>query len=135
MQTTIFVYGTLRKEQNNHGYLADSRYLGKGKTVEKFALFASTIPFVEKNNSVSQIIGEAYVVNDTVLRRIDSLEGHPNCYKRELVYIQLDSGEIIQAWIYFYPSPHGKLIESGDFCNYLSNNSNRQKTISVNMED
>lgn len=120
MDTTIFVYGTLRKEQNNHVYLANSRYLGKGKTMKKFALFVSIIPFVEKNNSVSQIVGEAYAISDTVLRQIDSLEGHPNWYKRELVDIQLDSGEIIKAWIYFYPSPHGTLIESGDFCNNIN---------------
>jgi gamma-glutamylcyclotransferase (GGCT)/AIG2-like uncharacterized protein YtfP len=115
----VFVYGTLRKDYWNHEYyLKNSKFVGKGKTKEKYALYADMIPYVIENENISHIIGEVYCVDEETLKKLDHLEGHPICYKRKKVFIILDSGEEITAWLYFYPEPYGVLVESGDYKDY-----------------
>jgi gamma-glutamylcyclotransferase (GGCT)/AIG2-like uncharacterized protein YtfP len=115
----VFVYGSLRKGFWNHEpYLKDSKFIGMGITKEKYAMYANIIPYVVENEKISHIVGEVYEVDEKTLERIDCLEGHPDCYKRKKVKIILDSGEEIEAWIYFYPEPYGVLVESGDYKDY-----------------
>lgn len=96
----IFVYGTLKKNHGNHRYyLEDAKFLGHAITVDKYTMYSRGIPFVTKDPFV-QIHGEVYEITEDQLRPIDSLEGHPQWYKRELISVQLETGEIIEAWIY-----------------------------------
>ncbi|WP_423792692.1 gamma-glutamylcyclotransferase family protein [Methanocaldococcus indicus] len=118
--TLIFVYGTLRSEcWNNKKYLKNSKFVGKGKTKEKYAMYADLIPYVVEDEKISHIVGEVYDVDEETLRRIDMLEGHPTFYKRKKVKIVLDNGEEVEAWLYFYPEPYGVLVKSGDYIEYL----------------
>ncbi|MDQ7056677.1 MAG: gamma-glutamylcyclotransferase family protein [Persephonella sp.] len=110
----VFVYGTLRKGFWNHSFLGNSRFLGYGKTKEKYSLYADSIPYVVKE-PLTQIKGEIYEVDDETLQRLDELEGHPSFYKRELVDVITEDGKLIKAWIYFYPYKNGHLIQSGDY--------------------
>ncbi len=115
----VFVYGTLRKDYWNHKYyLKNSKFVGKGRTKHKYALYADNIPYVIENENISHIVGEVYCVDEETLERLDYLEGHPTCYKRKKVPIILESGEEIEAWLYFYPEPYGDLVESGDYKDY-----------------
>lgn len=111
----VFVYGTLRKGCSNHGLLQDAKFLGLARTREKYALYTQDIPYVVKDQAVSHIRGEVYQVDETGLGRLDILEGHPDWYAREKSAVYLDTGEKIQAWIYFFPEPHGELVQNGDF--------------------
>ena len=63
MRNLIFVYGTLRRGFHNHYYLDHADYIGLGKTVENFALYYDVVPHVVEK-SISQIVGEIYIVND-----------------------------------------------------------------------
>jgi gamma-glutamylaminecyclotransferase len=111
----VFVYGTLRKECGNHYLLNHSKFFGTAKTKDRYALYASEIPFLSRAKSVSQVTGEVYVVDTATLKRLDQLEGHPDWYRREQAEVVLDDGTELSAWVYFNDAPQGKLIESGDF--------------------
>ncbi|WP_027359763.1 gamma-glutamylcyclotransferase family protein [Desulforegula conservatrix] len=116
MRHMLFVYGTLKKGFGNHGLLANAEFKGNAITQEKYALYVAGIPFVIKDESISHIHGELYVVNQATLAKLDRLEGHPDCYKRETIKVSLEereAAEAIAAWIYFYPEKRGLLIQSG----------------------
>ena len=113
----VFVYGSLRKGFGNHRLLENSKFLGYGKTKEKYSLYADGIPYVVKE-PLTQIKGEIYQVDDETLHRLDQLEGHPEFYKRELIDVITEDGKTIKAWIYFYPYKKGNLIKSGDYKDY-----------------
>jgi gamma-glutamylcyclotransferase (GGCT)/AIG2-like uncharacterized protein YtfP len=110
----LFVYGTLRRSYWNHRYIAHCRFIGKGLTKEKYAMFCNGIPFVCKEPKVSRIVGELYEVDEKTLQAIDRLEGHPDWYIRELTQVEVD-GKTYTAWLYFCPEAKGVLIESGDY--------------------
>ena len=100
----VAVYGTLKSNKGNHSVLGDSEYIGKGETVDKYAMQCSNIPFLYKDIQKDNIRVEVYEVSGKDIEfSLDSLEGHPNMYEREKVYISLDGyAEPIECWIYFY---------------------------------
>jgi len=127
LTTTLFVYGTLRKKQGNHYLLDRSKFLGNAKTKLRYALYRSGVPFLSRSRAISQVIGEVYSVDDTTLKRLDQLEGHPDVYKREQDEVVLEDGTELIAWIYFYDAAPGDLIQSGDFLSGLNAPSRRRK--------
>lgn len=116
-ETAVFVYGTLKKGFGNHRLLSRSRFLGEAVTKELYALYVSGIPFVIRDEQVSPIHGEVYLVNQVVLEDLDNLEGHPSWYKREQVFVCLQDDKCkksyIYAWIYFFPEPAGQVQADG----------------------
>ena len=127
----VFVYGTLREGHGNHYLLDTSKWLDYAETKQKYAMFEQGIPFVAKGVELTTITGEVYEVSDDVLGWLDQLEGHPYAYKREEVDIKLNfTNKIIKAWLYFYPNPRGRVIESGDYNEYTAKKlkENHEKT-------
>ena len=115
----LAVYGTLRQGFGNNGYLRNSEFVGQGKTTEKYAMYASGIPFVTKKNAHTNIVVEVFEVNDeNTLRHVDSLEGHPDWYKREPIEVTLEDGTKTIAELYFcddISQNSNQLVESGDY--------------------
>ena len=119
-KTIILAYGTLRKGYSNSRLVdipGKTKYLGRGKTVEKYTLKASGIPFVGKNPTHQVIVDAWEIDTENHLPSVDQLEGHPNWYKREEIKCVLDSGENIKGWLYFMES-NSQIIESGDYTDY-----------------
>ncbi len=120
----IAVYGTLRKGYSNNPVLGDSKLISSGLTKEKYKLTASGIPFVTKNEEISNVRVEVYNVSESQLPRVDRLEGYDpenhdgSWYKRTTIPVILDNGEEIEAQIYFGDKDAVKVIESGDFADY-----------------
>jgi gamma-glutamylaminecyclotransferase len=114
-RTLVFVYGTLKRGFPNRSVLGDSLCVGVCRTVEHFALYSSGVPFAVRGHPVSQIVGEAYLVDSPTLALLDDLEGHPHWYCRELVELAFSNGIQKPGWIYLFPHRRGKLIESGEF--------------------
>ena len=118
MNSLVFVYGTLKKGFSNHRLLAGSEYLGTAQTVEKYAMYSTGTPIVLKDEAVSPIHGELYRVNEATLVALDSLEGHPDWYRREEISIFVDGeqGRYQEtAWLYFSLDRRGTLVPEGKF--------------------
>lgn len=120
----IAVYGTLRKGYGNHRVLGNSKFIGSGRTVDKYKLTANGIPFVNKNEPVSNVKVEVYSVTPEQLPTVDALEGYDpkrheeSWYKRTPINVKLENGETIEASIYFSDRNAETLIETGDYEDY-----------------
>tara|TARA_R100001440_G_scaffold22500_2_gene36700 strand:- start:5636 stop:6655 length:1020 start_codon:yes stop_codon:yes gene_type:complete len=98
----VAVYGTLKSDKHNHCLLLDAIFLGKGKTVNKYAMQESGIPYVYEHIHRDQITVEVYEIpNQTIKDDLDRLESHPTFYERKLTDIELDDGSVRTCWLYF----------------------------------
>jgi gamma-glutamylcyclotransferase (GGCT)/AIG2-like uncharacterized protein YtfP len=64
------------------------------------------------------VMGEVYVVDAAMLRRLDVLERHPLEFRRRLTATPAGA-----AWIYLYtrsPAPATPVVGHGDWLRYLS---------------
>ncbi len=119
MHYLVFVYGTLKKGFSNHRLLSGAEFVAAAQTLEKFAMYSTGTPIVLKEEAVSPIFGELYRVDEKILAALDSLEGHPDWYRREQVEVLVDDGErgtrMETAWLYFSLDKRGTLVPSGKF--------------------
>lgn len=100
-ENLVAVYGTLKKGYGNNYLLRGSSYIGKGETKRRYPMVASGIPYVLDNEGEGHNIDvELYAVSNTTLNKLDSLEGHPNWYRRRQIDIRIN-GKIWSAWLYF----------------------------------
>ena len=112
----VFVYGSLKKDQWNHGLLAHAHYLGGMCTEPHYQMLSmGAFPAViEDFGNGIPIWGEVYDIDETTLDILDRLEGHPDFYHR--VEIMTPWGV---AWIYLLSEPHPShakcTISSGDW--------------------
>jgi len=83
----VFVYGSLCSGLSNSSLLVrgGARLLGIGKTIDRYDMYdLGMFPGVVENDEGKQILGELYVVNEELLRVLDSLEGCPHFYQRKV---------------------------------------------------
>ena len=111
----VFVYGTLKRGHGNHRAMEGATFLGEAQTVERYALHVQGLPMVDRNNPVSPIHGELYLVDSATFADLDRLEGHPRFYRRQLTRVVLADGAIRAAWMYFIEKPDGPIVESGRY--------------------
>ncbi len=114
----IAAYGTIKRGFGNNRviYNADKAFVGAGITKEKYAMYSSGIPFVIKEPK-TPIVVDVFEVEASNLPRIDSLEGHPNWYRRELIPV-LVNGKELQCWLYFMTDnrvKNYKFISTGNY--------------------
>jgi len=139
----VFVYGTLKRGEPNHGLIKDPangyvRFLGLGKTTIMYPLVIATkynIPFLlKKPDTGNHVLGEIYDVDSNMLKRLDELEEHPTFYERteEKVLLALEAalkpgktfeevGESTKAWIYFLPKYRSSLLDGPMYASYSNN--------------
>jgi len=100
----VFVYGTLKRNFGNHYIMkeAGGKFKRNAMTLDNlYIMGGGGIPYVNKSNKdAGKIKGELYKVKN--FAPLDELEGHPTFYKRELVEVVKENGEIIKAWMYIY---------------------------------
>ena len=95
MISQVFVYGTLKRGQRNHHYLAEAEFVGDHLTDECFSMYQfDDYPAVTENGNHA-ISGEIYRVNQLEFEMLDELEGYPHFYQR----IELDS-DYGCVWMY-----------------------------------
>lgn len=102
---TVAVYGTLKQGHGNHKrHLTTSYYLGEGRTVENYPLVVDGLPYLIDRSGVGHRVKvEVYRVSNNILKGLDSLESHPQWYKREQIKVSLDKGSTVTAWVYMIP--------------------------------
>ncbi len=101
----VAVYGTLKKGfHNNHAYLSNSKFLGKGYTQDKYPLVVSGLPYlIDKKGKGTNVRVDVFKVDDKTFKDLDLLEGHPRWYRRRQIPINVNN-KVINAWIYFNPT-------------------------------
>lgn len=117
MAELVFVYGSLRQGQQNHGYLTSGCYLGDHRTAARFTMYdLGAFPAVRAGGCTA-VLGELYAVPGGVLRALDQLEGHPDLYRRQRLPTPWGA-----AWIYLYRREAGQLprVAGGNWVRWLA---------------
>ena len=100
----IAVYGTLKSGFGNNVLMKGSTLLTEGK-ISGHRLFQAGIPYVVKDDTSDyDITVEVYEVPESKVPNIDSLEGHPDWYRREVTEVRTMNGDVIHAWVYKTPA-------------------------------
>ena len=125
----VFVYGTLRAGQPNHGWLGSSdRVGGLWWTVDVYRMRdLGAFPAAEHITSEPGapgrgLIGEVYRVDVETGWALDRLEGNGQLYRRAVRTVWRDGGGFgpairVRAWLFeiVRPRPDAPVIESGDW--------------------
>lgn len=103
----VAVYGTLKRGYSNYySYLTDSKFVGSGRTEDKYPLLVQGLPYLLNEKGVGHNVKvDVFKVSDTVLNKLDRLEGHPNWYCRERIPIRLKKDKVVSCWVYFNQRP------------------------------
>lgn len=97
----VFVYGTLKRGEPNHNYLTDknkgfAKFICSGKTDIQFPLIIATkynIPFMlNAPGTGSNICGEIYSIDESMLQHLDGLEDYPEIYDRNVFDVNGSDG-------------------------------------------
>jgi gamma-glutamylcyclotransferase (GGCT)/AIG2-like uncharacterized protein YtfP len=111
-ETPLFVYGTLKRGQANHGRLQGARWLGEawleGACLHDLGPFPMAIP------AQGRVAGELYAVALAVLPALDAFEGCPRLYQRH--WLSLADGR--SAWVYLGQGRqvrHSPRLEAGEW--------------------
>ncbi|XP_060047810.1 gamma-glutamylaminecyclotransferase isoform X2 [Erinaceus europaeus] len=110
----VFVYGTLKSGQPNHGVLRDSAHgqaalRGPGRTRERFPLVIAgphNVPFLLRRPGCGhRVRGEVYAVDGALLSFLDDFEDCPHMYQRTPAAVVLDGdggeeGRTVECWLY-----------------------------------
>lgn len=100
-QFDVFVYGTLRRGEPNHGwFLEDSEFLGKARTAGRLVNLGAFPGLLE--DPTTEVEGEVYRVTATTLAGLDQLEGHPHMYQRREVDARLITGQTVLVQVYVF---------------------------------
>ena len=93
----LFVYGTLKKKHSRNSVLSASTFLGEMKTVPKYTMIdLGAFPGIFETGNTN-IYGELYLVEDSLLELCDLIEGHPDFYERKKIILSNKT----KAWSYF----------------------------------
>ena len=119
----LFVYGTLRKNYElklKEQISNELEFIGTAK-VGATLYDLGNYPGAIKEKG--EVIGDVFFIHnlEKVFSILDAYEGDD--FTREREWIQLESGDYVQAWIYWYnKTPEGKQkIHDTDYLNYLKN--------------
>ena len=108
----VFVYGTLRRGQPNHGWLEGAPCLGECRTAPRYPLVdLGPYPMLGRGGRTA-VLGEVYAINRRLLARLDVLEDYPRDYHRALIATPWG-----RAWVYLRQRPPaGRRLSGGDWC-------------------
>lgn len=130
----VFVYGTLRSGQGNHGRLLKGRAMAAA-ILEDHELRLGDWPWVQPAPG-SAVVGEVVAVEPGLLAELDLLEDVAGgWYRRERRVVRLPEGRRVEAWTYTAGTiarPHDRLVPGGDwlgaFVWYVAYGSNLSST-------
>ena len=109
----VFIYGTLKRGERNHGLLAGEQFIGEAVTEPLYRLYdCGAYPaLVEDAADGRAVCGEVYLVGPATLRRLDVLEDAPRLYQFLPVRLA-DFDRPVKA--YLYRQEVGGLAECGE---------------------
>ena len=84
----LFVYGTLKRDYGNNRMIATGTFLGEAVLHGYAMLHKGSFPAICKEQyQARKVYGEVWEINSDQLAACDRLEGIPNHYQREAVYV------------------------------------------------
>ena len=104
----VFVYGTLKSGESNNPIMqgCGADFITKVRTLEPRKLVVQGLPYLnppEIEGGV-HVEGEIWEVPESMIWRLDQLEGHPRWYRREEDWFCDDNGTKWIAWVYYVTS-------------------------------
>ena len=123
----LFVYGTLmRGHRNPMAELLASRAVFVGRAAFRGSLYrVKHYPGLVASDDEADIVhGDVFArCDDALIAKLDGYEGcglddpHPQQYRRVIVPVKFESGDMIEAWTYLYNWPIDGLVRiaSGRF--------------------
>jgi gamma-glutamylaminecyclotransferase len=103
---TVFVYGTLKKDQSaNYLFGDNSKLIGPARTHFRYGLYdLGGFPgMVESDQDSGGVIGELYMCDHKAISRLDRYECvDAGLFQRR--FVEMDNGDIAEA--YFYTGRH-----------------------------
>jgi gamma-glutamylcyclotransferase (GGCT)/AIG2-like uncharacterized protein YtfP len=111
-RTTIFVYGTLKRNLSGNHYLTGQEFLGEAHTIATYRLYGiSWHPGLVHDPEGIEVQGELWSVDDECLVKLDEYEGVPDLFVRGEIAIA-HHFEPVQAYFFNQPLPENAV--SGD---------------------
>lgn len=108
MLIKLLVYGTLKNLNNRIDIVA--KYLGSCKTKDTYVMFDydGFYPLLIDNNygykkftsHSEQVMCEMYEIDDTLLYKLDHIEGHPDFFRRKKVLNEFNEECFIYLFVY-----------------------------------
>jgi gamma-glutamylaminecyclotransferase len=110
----LFVYGTLKRGQSRHRYLAGQAFVAVARTRPLYRLFnVGEYPALVRHQEGRSIEGELWEVDEACLRALDRVEGcESGLYAREPVEL-LPPYDEVSAETYLYGLPVDGLADCG----------------------
>ena len=104
----LFVYGTLKPGHGNYRRIESHVHSARPGTIQGILIDCGAFPALLHGEGI--VKGMVLKVDAEALRITDFIEGyHPDSghslYTRDEVQVNLDDGETIAAWTYFYANP------------------------------
>lgn len=101
--TYVFVYGTLKRGDCRHRYLAGSHFCGRAVTAPGYRLFdLGSFPGLVESTTGACVEGELYRVTAPLLRVLDEVEAVADqLFARRLIRLQAPQTDV-PAEAYFY---------------------------------
>ena len=113
MNTSVFVYGTLKRGQRSHDLLRDQQFLGSAQTMPCYRLYdcGSHPALVDDPENGVAVLGEIWQVTDEALQKLDKYEGVPALFSRRTIFLQ---GWDPAVLAYFFNGDVAHLKDCGD---------------------
>ena len=111
----VAVYGTLKRGfRANYMMGGVGNLVGKGLTKPTYNMTDVGFPMIEACDKGSRVRVEVYKRPDW--DTLDSYEGVPHLYGRRVVQIEMDDGEVEDAYIYEATDIRGPVVEPVGDC-------------------
>ena len=104
----LFLYGTLKRGQKSHHFLAGQEFRGEATTMPLYRLYAlgwHPGMVLEPDNGL-EVTGELWAVDDVTLAKLDVYEGVPDWFVRQDVAVR-DCFKTVQAYLFNGAIPEG----------------------------
>lgn len=103
----IFVYGSLKTGLYNHPAMDTSKLVCNDGFILGHLYCLGPFPAYKPPTGLNDdlagpVYGELYEVDDETLRRLDSLEGHPDFYRRSRAIMVRgnDEAEVVETYVF-----------------------------------
>lgn len=94
----LFVYGTLKRGGRLNAALEGQKFVKEITTNAEFTLYNTGWYPAMCTGGSTAIKGELWEINEALVPRLDSIEGHPELFKRS--EIELEDGSKATAYVY-----------------------------------